>query len=212
MSLPELLLGFGIFLLFLGGVFGLFTRGYQAFQFLTDRQSIQGQLLRIKGVMEADFRMSHFRSVGREQRTATVEGHEVRRDIACCLILDDWQNPDNYRQPTGIPLWNRYAVYQTDENAEGQLLRLVVAPDRAFPLRVRPLEELTNITEPLVGRQLLSSNLRAFSCEPDRYMQEVVVSFELRQVGGQRGVDYRKTSEAFKAVFHWTPNNTVPRF
>lgn len=212
MSLPELLLGFGIFLLFLGVVFGIFTRGYQAFHFLTDRQSIQGQILRLKGVMEADFRMSHFRSVGKQQRSIVLDGQEVRRDSACCLILDSWQNPNNYRDPTGIPLWNRYAVYQSTTEAEGQLKRLVVAPDLAIPLRVRPLKEMEPLAEPVVGRQLLSSNLKEFSCEPDRYLQEVVISFELRQVGGQRGVDYRKTDEAFKAVFHWTPNNTVPRF
>lgn len=212
MSLPELLLGFGIFMLFLGGVFGLFTRGYQAFHFLTDRQSIQGQLLRLRSVMEADFRMSHFRSVGREQRSLTVQGQEVRRDLACCLILDNWQNPDNYRETTGIPLWNRYAVYLSDLDEEGQLQRLVVAPDRAVPLRVRPLQELAALAEPVTSRQLLSSNLRAFSCEADRYKQEVAVSFELSREGGQRGVDYRRTEESFKAVFHWTPNNTVPRF
>jgi hypothetical protein len=210
--LPELLLGFGIFLLFLGGVFSFFSRGYQAFHFLTTRQSVQGQALRLKTVLEADFHLTHYRSIGVERRTVTVAGQPAERDDACCLILDDWQSPSNYRGATGIPLWNRYAVYQTGEAARGRLERLVLAPGTPAPLRVHPLANLSSPAGSVSGRQLLTTSLKSFSCELDAYRQEVVISFELEETAGKRGLDQNTTDESFKAVFHWTPNNTVPRF
>lgn len=211
-SLPELILGFGILLLFMGAVFGLFTKGYQAFHFLQTRQSVQGQMLRMKTVLETDFRLSHYRSIGTESRSATVEGQSVRRDQACCLILDDWRNPANYRDATSIPLWNRYAVYQTSLDPEGRLERVVVAPNDPIPLRCRPLADLTTLTDPTLGRQVLSSNIASFECQKDAFRQEIVVTFVLKEVGGSRGLDQNKIAETFKAVFHWLPNNTVPRF
>ena len=210
-SLPELLLGFGIFLLFLGGVFGLFTKGYQAFHFLQTRQSVQGQVLRLKSVLEADFRMTHYRSIGVETDTATVDGQPARRDRACCLILDDWQSPANYRGDTGIPMWNRYALYQTSTEQEGRLQRFVVSPGGTIPLRIKPMD---NLLDPggVVGRQLLSSSIKAFACDINEYDQDIKVTFELKEVGGGRGLDQNRINETFKAVFRWTPNNTVPRF
>lgn len=210
-SLPELLLGFGIFMLFLGVVFGLFTKGYQAFHFLNTRASVQGEALRLKSVLEADFRMTHYRSIGREHRDVLVEGQNKDRDQACCLILDDWLDTANYRDATGIPLWNRYAVYQTSLEPEGRLERFVVGPLGTVPMRVRPLENLSVLAEPR-GRQLLTSNLVSFTCQGDVYRQDVEVTFELKESGGRRGLDQNATGETFKAVFRWTPNNTVPRF
>lgn len=210
-TLPELLLGFGIFLTFLGVVFGLFTKGYQAFHFLNTRASVQGEALRLKSVLEADFRMTHFRSVGHEHREVAVDGESKDRDQACCLILDNWQNPANYRDSSGIPLWNRYAVYQTSMDPVGRLERFVVGPIGTVPMRVKPLENLTLLESPR-SQQLLSSNLVSFTCHGDVYRQDVEVGFELKETGGQRGLDANSTRETFKAVFRWTPNNTVPRF
>lgn len=214
-SLPELLLGFGVLMLFLGGVFGFFVKGYQAFHFLQTRQSIQGQVLRLKSVLEADFRMTHFRSIGVETASVTVAGQPQSRDNACCLILDNWQDPNNYQESSGIPKWNRYAVYQSSTTEEGTLERLVVVPEGTVPLRVRPLDQLSTISTlsgTIVGRQLLCSNLLSFSCQRDAYDQDVELSFSLKDVGGRRGLDQKATEETFQAVFRWTPNNTVPRF
>jgi hypothetical protein len=208
-TLPELLLGFGVLLVFMGAVVGLFTRGYQSFHFLQSRQSVQGQVLRLKGVLEADFRRTHYRSVGVEKHQVLVDGQSQSRDQICCLGLDNWSEPGNFKASTGIPIWNRYIVYQTSTEPEGRLERLVVEP--GGPLRVRPLD---NLSAPpgVVGRQLLSSNLLGFACQVDAYEQDVQVTFELRETGGARGVDQNRINETFKAVFRWVPNNTVPKF
>jgi hypothetical protein len=40
----------------------------------------------------------------------------------------------------------------------------------------------------------------------------VLVTLEIESTGARRGLDQNPTRESFKAVFQWTPNNTVPRF
>lgn len=210
-SLPELLFGLGIFSLFLGGMFALFGRGYQAFHFLSTRQSVQSDLLRLKTVLGEDFGKTHVRSVGVTERETLVEGETVSRDIACCLTLDDWRESSNFRDPEGIPLWNSYIVYQTTLDEESSLERLVVAPDEAAPFRVRPLLGLDNLEDPIKGRQTLSSNVKSFDCRVDGYLQKVVVTLVLSDGGGRRGLDSNSAKESFKAEFSWLPHNTVPK-
>ncbi len=210
-SLPELLFGLGIFSLFLGGMFALFGRGYQAFHFLSTRQSVQSDLLRLKTVLGEDFGKTHVRSVGATEREILVDSETVSRDIACCLTLDDWRHRDNFREPEGIPLWNRYIVYQSSLDIEGRLERLVVAPEEAVPFRVRPLLELDNLKDPIKNRQTLSNNIKSFDCRVDGYLQKVVVTLVLSDGGGRRGLDSNSAKESFKAEFSWLPHNTVPK-
>lgn len=207
-----MVLGFGMFMLFLGGLFALFTRGYQAFHFLSARQGLQGEFLRMKSILQADLGQTHFRSIGIEQRTATVDAETVRRDQACCLSLRDWQSPSSYDPDLGIPLWDRYAVYQTS-TTESTLSRLAAEPDEPVPYRIRPLDGFSTVPDATVkGRTVLTSHLRSFACELDRALQEITLTVVLESVGGKRGLDESLAKERFEAKLRWTPSNTVPRF
>jgi hypothetical protein len=216
LSLPELIFGMSVFMLFLGGVFGLFTRGYQSFHFLQTRQSLQGEFLRIKSILQADFGRTHLRSIGIDPRTINVDGESLRRDQACCLILEDWASSDSYSPDMGLPLWDRHVIYRasTDTASTGSLERLNVAPpDLPLPYRIRPLEGFATIVdEGVVNRQLLTSLIRSFECQVDPAMQQVRLAFELEGVGSKRGLDQTKVKERFQAEFQWLPSNTVPRF
>ncbi len=211
MSLTELLLALGIFSIFLVGMFGLFTRGYQAFHFLNTRQSLQNQILHLKAILSDDFARTHYRSFGFLARTVTVSGREVSRDNACCLGLNDWNDPENFREPAAVPLWNRYAVYQTSLENEGRLERLAVSPTDPPPLRIRPLAGLDAFADPIVHRQLLSDNLLSFEARGDRYLEKVNIRLELLKEGGKRGLDGNKANESFKVDFQFNPRNTIPR-
>lgn len=210
-TLAELALGFGIFVFFLGALFALFTRGYQAFHFLSGRQGLQGEFLRAKSILQADLGCTHFRSIGLEQRTSLVGSDTVRRDQVCCLTLRDWQDPASYDVELGIPLWNRYAVYQT--SLDGPVLtRIAVEPDDALPYRIRPLDGFATIVDEYVtGRTELSSQLRSFACELDRGLQEITVTLVLESAGGKRGLDDNVSKELFEAKVKWTPSNTIPK-
>jgi hypothetical protein len=211
-TLLELLLGFGVFMLFLGGMFALFTHGYQAFHFLSARQGVQGELLRLKTVLQADLGATHFRSLGVQQRTTSVGAESVRRDQVCCLTLRDWKDPASYDSELSIPLWDRYVVYRASLE-KPSLTRLSVQPNDPIPFRIRPLEGFMTIgEETAVSQTVLSSQVRSFACELDRAMQEVVVTFLLESVGGKRGLDESTVGERFEAKLRWTPSNTVPRF
>lgn len=207
----EMLFALGIFSLFIGGMFAIFSRGYQAFHFLSARQSVQGELLRLKAVMGSDFGKTHYRSVGSFQRDITLGDEEVSRDIACCLALDDWTDPDNFRDPTSIPLWNRYIVYRSSLEPEGQLERLVVAPEGEVPFRVRPMLDLDDFDAPIKSEKVLSSKVKSFDCRVEGYLQKVIVTLVIVDGGGKRGLDSQDSKESFKAEFSWLPHNTVPK-
>lgn len=211
-SLTELFLGTLVFFAFLGLALSFLTRGYQAFHFLQTRQSLQGEALRLKTVLEADFGRTHFRSIGVQPHSITVDGETLDRHLANCVSLDHWGDPDNYRDMTGIPIWNRNVIYRSSGEELGRLERLAVGPSDPGPLRAHPLREMETPEGPILGRQVLTANLRSFRVEPDVYLQEVVISLELKGLGSRRGLDQHKADELFRAEFHWTPNNTVPRF
>ncbi len=210
-SLVEMLFALGIFSLFVGGMFAIFGRGYQAFHFLSARQSVQGELLRLKAVMGEDFGKTHYRSIGSYQRDLTLGEEEVSRDTVCCLTLDDWANVNNFRDPTSIPLWNRYVVYRTTLDSEGKLERLVVAPEGEVPFRVRSMLNLGSFDDPIVNRKTLSTKIKSFDCRLDGYLQKVVVTLVISDGGGKRGLDSQEAKESFKAEFSWVPYNTVPK-
>lgn len=211
-SLAELVFGTTVFFIFLGMALSFLTRGYQAFHFLQTQQSLQGEALRVKTVLESDFGKTHFRAIGTQARTATVDGETVSRDQANCVSLDNWADPENYQEMTGIPKWNRHVVYLSSTEGQGKLERVAVGPSEPGPLRAHPLKSMESFEGPIFGRQLLTSNLYAFRVEPNAFMQEVVVSLKLRGLGGRRGLDAGRAEETFQAEFHWTPQNTVPRF
>lgn len=210
-TLTELILGFGLFTFFMGGLFALFTRGYQAFHFLSARQGVQGEALRLKSVLQADLANTHFRSIGVEARQTTLEGQSLPRDQVCCLSLRDWQDPASYADDLGLPLWDRYVLYQTSLE-QTTLTRLTVEPPDPIPYRLRPLAGFGGITnENVVARSLLSSQVRSFRCQLDRALQEVSVTFVLQSQGGQRGLDASTRNDTLEAQLRWTPSNTVPR-
>ena len=210
-SLVELLFALGIFSLFMGGMFSIFGRGYQAFHFLSSRQSVQGELLRLKTMMGEDFGKTHFRSVGSFQRETDLGEEQVSRDIACCLTLDDWTDSANFRDPTSIPLWNRYVIYRASMDPEAKLERLIVAPEGDVPFRVRPMLELENFDAPIKSEKILSSRVKSFDCRVDGYLQKVIVTLVLSDGGGKRGLDSNSAKESFKVEFSWLPYNTVPK-
>lgn len=210
-SMLEMLFALGVFSFFLAGMFAIFSRGYQAFHFLSTRQSLQGELLRLKSVMGDDFAKTHYRSIGTYPQELPLGTGAVSRDIVCCLTLDDWTLTENFRDPTSIPLWNRYVVYRASLDEQGQLERLVVAPEEEVPFRVRPMANLFNLEAPITSRRVLSSKVKSFSCRVDGYLQKVVVSLELSDGGGQRGLDWQSAKESFKAELSWIPGNTVPK-
>lgn len=211
-ALPELLFALSIFSLFLVGVFGLFGRGFAAFSFLQDRQSLHGELLRMKTTLGTDFRLTHFSSVGVEPRTATVNGQAVQRDNVCCITLDDWKAPSNF-DGLGLPVWNRFFVYQCSTARDTTRLdRFQIDTGQPLPLRVAPLVGLDGFgTAQATGRLLVTDHLESFACTRDVALQEVTQTVRLRKRGGLRGSGIKKSDEVVEAIFRWVPVNTVPR-
>lgn len=211
-TLSELLVAVSVFAIALGAMFMLFHKSYQSFHFLEQRQSVQSQALRISSALEADFRLTHLYSVGVERNTITVGGQSVRRDKVCCLLVDDWQDPDNFHDANGIPIWNRYAIYRTDLEDNGSLERIVYDPPGARPLPVASLEDLSTLNNNRVrNRQLLCENVLSWQCDVDTTRQVVTQTLLLRKEGARRGLDQKKIEESFEARFRWAPKNTVPR-
>lgn len=214
-TLIEMLVAIGIFLVATGAMFVLFQKGYQSFHFLEQRQSLQSQVLRITGALEADFRLTHFNSVGIDQDQTTVGSGTEPRDRVSCLGVDDWGNSANFSTGTGIPRWNQYAVYIATREEMGRLERVVFEPAGGAlgsGLPVAPLGPMANLDPDRVqSRQMLCENVLAWDCwlEPTRLMVNQVL--RLRKKGGRRGLDDMAAEESFEARFRWVPKNTVPR-
>ncbi len=212
MSLLETILALSLFSFFLLTVFVLFNKGIGAFGFLQARQSIQGEMQRVKSLFESDFRLTHLRSIGVESSTVNIAEETFRRDDICCLTVDDWRENLNIEPDTGLPLWNRYIVYQSSLDESGTLRRLLVDPELPTPLRVRPLTGLDSIeSDRVLGRTLVTENLESFECDLSLARQEVALKVVLRKRGGSRGLDAKRTDEVVEASFHWRPINTVPK-
>lgn len=211
MSLPELLLALAVFSVFIGVMFHLFQQGYQAFGFLSARQSLQGQALRLKMVLSDDLTKTNFRSFGTLERTTVVDGETVSRDDACCLTLSDWTQDDNFSEVGGIPKWDRYLVYQTTLNPEGKFDRLLVTPSDPLPLRIRPLGSFDGELDGVIQRTALAENIHSFEVRADRLLQRIDVRVVLLKIGGKRGLDESATRESFEAAFRFTPRNTTGR-
>ncbi len=213
-TLIEVLVALSIFLGFLAAMFVLFEKGYQAFRFLDQRQSVQGQVLRISTALEADFRVSHLGSIGIEGSQVMVDGQLQPRAMVSCLTLNDWRDPANFQSGTGIPKWNRYAVYRSSSDPQGTLERLLIRPS-SIPtegLPVAPLLGLATLTGPeIVGRQTLCQDVLAFECVLDLVGERVLQTLRLRRDVGRRGLDAGAASESFEARFSWLPRNTIPR-
>lgn len=214
-SLPELMVSLSVFALALGMVFVLFQKCYQTFHFLQQRQSLQAQVLRVSGLLEADFRQSHLYSVGVQPRSATVDGLAVRQDAVSCLTLDNWSRKANFIENTGIPKWNQYVIYLVEPSRPKELQRWTYQPSPRPPriwLPVAPLSDMFGISQDkLVGRRTLCESVLAWECEVDLSKEVVVQTLRLRSVVGRRGIDDKKAAESFEARFRWAPKNTLPK-
>lgn len=214
----ELLISLGIFLIAMGAMFLLFQKGYQSFVFLQERQSVQGQVLRISSALESDFRVTHLGSVGVEQGQTTVAGETQSRDRISCLGLSSWQDSANFAAGSGLPLWDQHVVYRASTEAsldsDGRLERLVVRPESVPTggLAVAPLGGLASLDEDvIVSRQALCQDVLSWDCQLDLAGQRVTQVLRLRRSGAQRGLDANSTQESFEARFSWLPKNTVPK-
>lgn len=212
MSLLETVLALSVFSFFLLTVFVLLNKGIGAFHFLQSRQSLHGEMQRVKILFEHDFRLTHLRSIGIDNRTTVAYEETVRRDNLCCLTVDDWRDNANIESETGLPLWNRYIVYQSSLEEDGSLRRLVVEPSQPVPVRIMPLEVLDSLSgDRVAGMVFVTDNLESLEGDRDLARQEVSLRIVLRKRGGARGLDAKRIDEVVEANFHWRPLNTVPR-
>jgi type II secretory pathway component PulJ len=213
--LLEALVAIGIFMFAMGAMFVLFQKAYQSYHFLEQRQSVQSQVLRITGALEADFRVTHLGSVGIENDQTLVAGQVEQRDRVGCLSVDDWQDPDNFYPDTGIPRWNQYTVYIASLDEVGTLERVVYRPDPPALGTSLPIVALGGLNvlevDRIHGRQRLCENLLSWECSLDGSGQMVNQVLRLRGSGTKRGVDANATTESFEARFRWVPKNTVPK-
>jgi hypothetical protein len=213
-TLLEVLVAISIFMFALGSMFVLFQKSYQSFHFLEQRQSVQSQVLRISSALEADFRVTHFNSVGVENDQILVAGQSLRRDRVCCLSVNDWLDVANFDLATGIPRWNQYIVYLSGLEENGSLERVVFRPD-AVALTGLPavaLGDLASLSPSRIrGRQKLCDNVHAFECSLDLSRKLVTQTLRLRRKGARRGLDEKAVEESFEARFQWMPKNTVPK-
>ena len=214
-TLIELMVSLSIFSLALAGVFLLFRNSYQALHFLQNRQSVQQQMLKIKGWLHADFDLSHLRSIAVDPIPITLDDKNYRRDLVSCLALDDWRDKDSFHDITNMPLWNRYVLYQATDEEEGELVRLVlrrIKPPATGFLPFRPLEDLRGHTGfEVESRHQLSKNLLQYECEVSDADQDVRFNVKLLRRAGARGVDAKRAQESFEGVFRITPKNTHPK-
>lgn len=211
MSMVEVLIGLGVFSIFMTLMFKLLIQGYQAFSFLNTRQSVQSQVLRIKTLMSDDFEKTHFLSFARAVHNIMIDSLEVSRHDACCLVLSNWEDPNNFAQPDGVPLWDRYAVYKSSLDELGTLKRVVVTPDEPLPLHIKPLDNLDSTGLGTIKSQVLSDDLYSFEVKGEPYQQKVSVQVVLLKSGGKRGLDDNKVRETFQANFQFNPRNTTGR-
>lgn len=205
-TIIELLVSVAIFAIALAGVFLLFRKGYQAYHFLERRQSLQVELLRVKSAMQADFELSHLRSVGVQSNVVTYEGEDVHRDDVSCLILSDWTDRNRYHSITRAPLWDQYSAY-VSAGDRTVLTRRVFQSGSTFS--VRPLPSLTSYA--MVNSRLLTENLLSLEGALNFDTRDLVVTVELGRYLGARGVDDKRSYERYEGVFRFTPRNTQPK-
>lgn len=205
-TIIELLVSVSIFAIALSGIFLLFRKGYQSFHFLQSRQSLQVEMLRVKSILKADFDLSHFRSIGLNEKIGTYRGEDTPRHEISCLILDDWNKSENYAANTNIPIWNRYAYYNTSIR-ETTLIREVL--QKGSTLNVQPITAKGSFS--VVNQQLLTKNLVSLEAHVNEDTRDLTVEIELGRLSVRRGVDEKVGEESFQGTFRFTAANTQPK-
>lgn len=212
-TLAELLVALGVFSAAMVGMFALFSKSYQSYRFLLERQSLQSQVVALSQSLEADFRRTHFATIRLEPVTRTVGGVEVQRDRVSCLGLDNWFDPDNFAPMTAIPRWNQHLVYRCQGEDSARLERLVFRPAGSASLPVRPLNlPLDSLPEAGIwGRRVLAEDVFSWGCRLQVVGQSIEQTVQLRRATGRRGLDDQSSVESLEARFRWSPQNTIPK-
>ncbi|MCA9796332.1 MAG: hypothetical protein KC910_31210 [Candidatus Eremiobacteraeota bacterium] len=197
-------------------IFGLFSMGSRGFQHAVMRSGLQGDARRVGALLERDFHLTHWATIGVVERTVSFEGLTVHRDAVVCHGLSDWSNPANFIN--GIsPRWDRYIVfYATQEQGPARLVHQKVEPGGTLP-NMLPYPALgVNIDdEPKYNNDvystgILSQSVLSFMVEKDEADQLLNVSVKFRGRGRKAIQTEKEVDETHEVVYSLRALNTFP--
>lgn len=213
MTLMEILVASGIFLLVLGMVVGIMVFGVRMFHHATLRQGVEGDARRISTRLRQDLAVTDFRTVSTVSRTVGTD----RRDGLGMAALSDWSDSANF-DAIGLPKWDHYKVYYATQETPGRLIRQDVGPPgRPSSGWLVPYVDLsTNLQDDpklnsyLINSSSLSDIVMSFEAQPDMSENTVTIRCRLRKQGIQKGETERKADENLEFRLLLKAKNTWP--
>ncbi len=222
LTLPEVVVCFGIFSLLSLVALGTLVYGATGFHQVVYQQGSQNDVRRIMAALQRDLASTHHRSITVEKRQS-VAGYA--RDAMALCSLDSWSDPanfDNYLRPR----WNCYVVYyasreQNGVNEAGKLVRQVCYP-RGTPVGafeyatfISSPESLIRDGEPLqsdeVRSQILTDRLWKFELVDNPLTQSVSIRLSLRNPPQKRATGIERDLHSIEVLQEIKPANTWPQ-
>lgn len=214
-TLIELLISMGMFVLLLGTVFLLFGIGSRGFRTVEARQGAQNQLAAVRSSLQNDLQVSHFYGIHLDTtNTIPIAGVEQPRDAISAVTLSDWDHRDQF----GVPDWDQWVLYRVTYEEQGQLLRHVVLPEPGQHGRalLRPAGGLADVARtvapynPAWDRvsppQVLARGVRSFAARLDQQQRAVEIAVTIEQ----KTAPENPKPDVVTATFYIKPHNTVP--
>lgn len=215
-SLLEAIVMMAVLSGLIGGVFMLFTYSVQGFNQALSRQGLSGENEAIRQKLTADFRPTHFATVGVVPRTTSLDdGTDVSRDAFSFATLSNWRDSGNFYS-TGIPRWNRQVVYYPTREESGRLIRQVIntgpiTPPRPYSDLSANLSDLPESNADLEQSNVLSRNVLSLTVSRNDARQLLDITLKLRVKGARAMGANARVMESQEAVFSLEAFNTFPR-
>lgn len=143
LSLIELLVGLTILSLLSALSFQFFAYGLRSFQRLVAQQGLETQLRRSLVALRRDLSLTNGHAVARiTDRRVSLDGRDFDRHALCFPARSDWRAPGAFEPVTGLPVWDRYLLYQATMAEAGELMRIQLDPPGG-PFAAGPLADFT---------------------------------------------------------------------
>lgn len=215
----EAIVTVSVFSLFLVILMGTMTYGFRTFSVAVARSDVTTEARRLVLFMENELRTTEYFSMSVRRRTVL----DNRRDGLCFVSMGDWSRPDSYDSLEDRPAWDRYVLYYaTNKTPSGELVRMVVLPQRPEHLGSFPYPPFVQdpdtylLDDPLSYTGLDNSNVRVLASKVKKFeatllpaSQEIQLKVLLRQNGiMSRRADKRREGGTFELNYRVHPQNT----
>jgi hypothetical protein len=205
-------------------MFSIFAQCSSLFGLGNSRASLQSEMRRIQVTLGREVLQTSFYTISTQVDTITVprddtQNMQARRDSMSCATLNDSGASASFDNISGLPKWDRYAVYMASkESPNGKLIRFLVNRTGAIndeQLVMSPA--LSGVVSGYPGSALprttkiVTHRLVHFAADTNPADQTTTLSLIIRGDAGRITTGRKTTAELLETKLIFRPENTWPR-